>query len=127
MIIVHANPEDWKKDCYIASKLNPNTPKYDSEGNIIVEYNTPKLYKFNYQYVSSQADLVEFGEKASSTIKAIIPIEYKDIFKEYDVAYLDGKTPNGEIHNGDNANYRLLKPRNGNSVIMIYFEQLTGK
>lgn len=124
MIEVNAYPEDWKKDCYIASKTGV---QYDIEDNETPVYDEPVLYNFNYQYVSSQADLVEFGEKASSTIKAVIPIKYKDLFKEYDVAYLDGATPNGEVNHGDNANYRLLKPRNGNSVIIIYFEQLTGK
>ena len=48
-------------------------------------------------------------------------------FKEFDVAYLDGATPDGEEEYGDNANYRLLPPRDGNSVIIIYFEKLTGK
>lgn len=59
--------------------------------------------------------------------KAVIPISYQGQFKEFDVAYLDGVTPDGEANPGDNANYRLLPPRDGNSVIIIYFEKLTGK
>ena len=54
-------------------------------------------------------------------------MSYKNMFKEFDVAYLDDVTPTGEIKHGDNANYRLLPPRNGNAVIIIYFEKLTGK
>lgn len=124
MIRINANPNNWKKPCYIAKKM---TTTYDIEGNEIVVYDEPQLYYFNYQPVKSYADLVEFGEKSSIIQKAVIPIEYKDMFKEYDVAYLDGATPDGEIHYGDNANYKLLPPRNGNSAIIIYFEKLTGK
>lgn len=126
---INANPQDWKKDCYIAKRIEPNKPKYDDEGNEIIEYGVPNEipYKFNYQPLSSDIDLMEFGSKANMIQKAVIPIGYKDHFKENDVAYLDGATPEGEAINGDNANYRLLPPRNGNSVIIIYFERLTGK
>lgn len=123
---INANPEDWKKDVYIASKLGVD---YDDEANEIVSYDTPNVepYKFNYQPVSTDAEIAEFGEKASVMKKAVIPISYKGMFKEFDVAYLDGVTPEGERKNGDNANYRLLPPREGNSVIIIYFEKITGK
>lgn len=118
------NPNDWKKELYIASKLKPIN---DDEGNEIVKYSAPLPFKFNYQPLTSDADLREFGEKANMTQKAVIPIQYKDLFKEFDVAYLDGATPDGEAENGDNANYRLHPPRNQNSTIIIYFERLTGK
>ena len=36
----------------------------------------------------------------------------------------DQKFAIDEIVNGEKANYRLLPPRNGNSVIIIYFEKL---
>lgn len=124
---INANPSNWKKECYIASKLTPNIPEYDAEGNEISKYGKPILYEFNYQPVSSYIEIMEFGEKAKITQKAVIPIKYKDIFKESDYAYLEGVTPNEEVNNGDKANYRLLPPRNGNSVIIIYFEKLTGK
>lgn len=127
MITINANPQDWKKTCYIASKKTPNIPKYDDEGNEIIEYKTPVLYEFNYQPISSYTEIMEFGEKARITQKAVIPIKYKDIFKESDVAYLEGAKPDEKLSNGDNANYKLLPPRNGNSVIIIYFEKLTGK
>lgn len=121
---IKANPKDWNKKLWIASKLDP---VIDDEGNLIDVYDEPKPYEFNYQPLTSDSDLREFGEKASMTQKAIIPIEYKDIFKEFDVAYLDGASPNGETKNGTNANYRLHPPRNQNSVIAVYFERLTGK
>ena len=121
---INANPSDWKKDVYIASKKEVTL---DDEGNEIVIYDEPKPFKFNYQPVSTDADIAEFGENAKIMKKAVIPISYQGQFKEFDVAYLDGATPSEEENNGDNANYRLLPPRDGNSVIIIYFERLTGK
>lgn len=126
MISVKANPKSWVKDVYIASKVGT---QLDIEGNEINVYDKPnsKSYKFNYQPVNTDADIAEFGEKSSIMKKAVIPISYQGQFKEFDVAYLDGATPEGEENYGDNANYRLLPPRDGNSVIIIYFEKLTGK
>ncbi|MEI3530082.1 MAG: hypothetical protein V8Q75_03280 [Bacilli bacterium] len=121
---INTNPSDWKKDVYIASKKEVTL---DDEGNEIVIYEEPKPFKFNYQPVSTDADIAEFGENSKMMKKAVIPISYQGQFKEFDVAYLDGATPEGEENNGDNANYRLLPPRDGNSVIIIYFERLTGK
>ena len=124
IINIKTNPNDWKKVCWIASKEKIT---YDEEGNEILIYGKPIKFEFNYQPINSKADLMEFGEKASMVQKAIIPIEYKDKFKEFDVAYLDGANPNNENNNGENANYRLYPPRNQNSVIQLYFEKLTGK
>ena len=121
---INANPIDWAKDVYIASKVGT---QLDIEDNEITIYDKPneKPYKFNYQSVSTDADIAEFGENAKIMKKAVIPISYQGKFKEFDVAYLDGVTPDGEENYGDNANYRLLPPRDGNSVIIIYFEKLT--
>ena len=124
--IINAHPKDWVKDVYIASKIDVFL---DDEANEITIYDKPneKPYKFNYQTLSADADIAEFGENAKIMKKAVIPISYQGQFKEFDVAYLDGATPDGEENYGDNANYRLLPPRDGNSVIIIYFEKLTGK
>lgn len=124
--IINANPKDWVKDVYIASKIGV---QYDIDENEMPVYGKPneKPYKFNYQTLSTDADIAEFGENAKIMKKAVIPISYQGQFKEFDVAYLDGATPDGEENYGDNANYRLLPPRDGNSVIIIYFEKLTGK
>ena len=122
---IKVNPIDWKKKLYIAPKTKID---YDDEGNEIIVYDKPiGPLKFNYQPINSSSDIAEFGENAKIMQKAVIPISYKNQFKEFDVAYLDGATPNNEINHGDNANYRLLPPRNGNAVIIIYFEKITGK
>ena len=46
------------------------------------------------------------------------------MFKQFDLAYLYGITPNNEIKNGDNANYiiRAFKPQN--TKIMVILEEI---
>lgn len=122
--VINVYPNDWKKEIYIASKIKVEV---DEDENEIAIYDKPIKYNFNYQPVNSDSEIAEFGEKVSVMKKAVIPISYKDKFKEFDVAYLDDVTPNEEEKNGDKANYVLLPPRNGNAVIIIYFEKLTGK
>jgi hypothetical protein len=124
MIPVRANPNLWSKPCYIASKIGV---VFDDEGNEIAVYNTPKKYIFNYRAISSDADLAEFGEKANITQRMVIDRKYEGLFKEFDVAYLYDATPDEENRNGDNANYVLLPPRIGNSVIIIYMQKILGK
>ena len=53
--------------------------------------------------------------------------DYKNKFKEFDKAYIDGTTPDNETLNGSNANYELYPPRNQNKVIVIYFKRLIAK
>lgn len=121
---IKANPMDWNKKIYISKKLKVEV---DEEDNEIVVYDKPIPYEFNYQPVNSYSEIVEFGEKCSIMKKMVIPISYINMFKEFDVAYLDEVSPKEEKVNGENANYRLLPPRNGNSVIVIYLEKIEGK
>lgn len=116
--------KNWKKTIYIAKRIGADEDEYANE---IVRYDEPKKYQFNVQPLSSDVDLKEFGEKASMIQKAVIPIKYKDVFKENDVAYLEGVNPIDEKVYGMNANYRLKPPRNQNMAIIIYFERITGK
>lgn len=135
IIPTRTSPNQWVKELWIA-KLKPvqydedGRPilKYDDYGNVLNEYDTPVKYEFNYQPISSSAEVMAFGSKASTTQKAIIDLDkYKGEFKEFDLAYLNGATPKGEILNGDNANYVLDPPKEGNHVIIVYFNRLTGK
>lgn len=114
----------WNKKIYIARKKDL---EYDEYGNQIISYEKPIDYDFNVQPISSDVDLLEFGEKANMIQKAVISMSYKGQFKENDLAYLDDVNPDGENKYGDNANYRLYPPRNQNKRIVIYFERLTGK
>lgn len=116
--------DQWRKQIFIASKTGDDI---DDLGNSISVYDIPVEYKFNYRGVSSQAEMVEFGEDAKTMLRMVIPISYINQFKEFDVAYVDGVTPEGEGVNGANANYRLLPPRNGGSVVIIYMKRINGK
>lgn len=93
MIPIKPNPNDWKKPLYVATFKEII---YDDEGNEIRTYNDPVFYQYNYQPVSSYLDIQAFGKDANITKKMVIPIRDKDLFKEYDIAYLDGAIPYNE-------------------------------
>ena len=50
--------------------------------------------------------------------------KYDNKFKEFDLAYLDGATPEGETINGANANYRIYSVQPQNVVIRVFFIKL---
>ena len=113
------------KDIYIAKKLDPIE---DENHNEFAQYDTPVKYKrWNIQYIKSNSEILEFGEKANITQVTTIPNtpQYAGKFKEFDLAYLDGATPDGEKVNGQNANYRIYSVRPQNNIIRIYFRKLT--
>lgn len=124
MIPIKPNPNDWKKPLYIATFKEIT---YDDELNEIRTYNEPVAYEMNYQPVSSYLDIQAFDKDAIEMYKIVLPIKDKDLFKEYDLAYLNGATPEGEENNGDNANYVLLPPKIGNAVVIIYCQKMKGK
>ena len=124
VIPIKPNPSDWKKPLYIATFKEVT---YDDELNEIRTYNEPVAYEINYQPVSSYLDVQAYGKDSTEMYKMVIPIKDKDLFKEYDLAYLNGATPEGELNNGDNANYVLLPPKEGNAVVIIYCQKIKGK
>jgi hypothetical protein len=105
---------------YIASYLRTTQ---DENLNQTKEYDKPIKYYFNVQPVNQDSEIREFGEMSSSMKVATITerLKYLDKFKEFDVAYLDGTTPDNERNNGDNANYRIYSVRNQNTIIKVYF------
>ena len=57
-------------------------------------YTRPMKYRMNVQPVNSSADIQEFGERTKEMQKTVIEYKkYFNKFKEFDVAYLDGKSP----------------------------------
>lgn len=115
----------WNKEIWIASKIGVQEDDYSND---IAIYDIPKKYEMNVQPISSSTDIQEFGENAKQVQKAVIEYDkYFGVFKEFDIAYLDGASPENEDINGQNANYRLYPPRNQNKCIILYFERLTGK
>lgn len=113
-----------KSKCYIGSKLEST---FDDAGNEITVYSAPEKHFFNIQPVTSTSDIQEFGEIANKMKVAVITDrnKYEGKFKEFDCAYLDGVTPEGEAVNGQNANYRIYAVQNQNVIIRVFFVKLT--
>jgi hypothetical protein len=115
--------KNWDTKCYISKKLPSTLDKY---GNEIPTYEKPKQYTFNIQPVSGTSEAKEFGEIASQMRVAVITERDKYIneFNEFDLAYLDGTTPNDEKVNGEKANYRVYSVMPQNVVLKVYFLKL---
>lgn len=167
VIPIKPNINSWKKPMYVATFKEVT---YDDELNEIRTYNEPVAYEINYQPVSSYLDVQAYGKDSTEMYKMVIPIKDKDLFKEYDLAYLNGAVPfnqtsdteyqedieyfikkgdtfkklevetdynigdtiegtvyNREANYGDNANYVLLPPKEGNAVVIIYCQKIKGK
>lgn len=116
---------NWNKDLYIATKKEVILDDY---GNEIVTYNEPFYFgKVNYQPLTRkdlEAYVKVYGETRNSIISLLIDYTDDGRFKAFDVAYLYGATPEGEVKYGDNANYivRAYKPQN--TKIMVIFEEI---
>lgn len=106
--------------CYIGSKLEST---FDDNGNEIKNYAKPEKIFLNVQPVTLSSDIQAFGENASKMKVAVITNrkKYDGKFKEFDCAYLDGASPEGETINGQNANYRIYSVQPQNVVIRIFF------
>ena len=119
--------KNLKTKCYIASKLESIE---DEEGNEITQYDTPQKYVFNIQPLVSSSiegsEILAFGENAQRMKVAVITErdKYYGKFKEFDLAYLDGVTPENEAYNGQNANYRVHLVSEQNTVIRIFFTKI---
>lgn len=109
-----------KTKCFIAPKLDPIKDEF---GNEIPQYGIAKKYMFNIQPVTTESEIREFGELAPRLKVATITerIKYENKFNEFDLAYLDGATPEGETFNGENANYRIYAVQKQNMIIKLYF------
>lgn len=113
------------QNIYISQKIGT---KEDYNHNEVPVYGEPTLYrKWNIQFVKAESEILEFGENSSKMKVAVIPYtnEFINKFSEFDLAYLDGATPDGESVQGQNANYRVYSVRPQNSIIKVYFIKLT--
>lgn len=108
-----------KRIIYISSKLPSTEDKY---GNEITNYDKAKQYSFNISPIKDESEIKEFGELANKMKMATVNLfKYKDKFKDFDLAYLDGNSPKNELVNGENANYRIYAIKEQNAVLKIYF------
>lgn len=113
------------KEIYIARK---SSVTYDDYNNEIINYEKPFYYGLaNYQplnWKSLQAYKEVYGEVQSNVVQCLIDYSDENMFKEFDLAYLYGATPNGETINGENANYVVKAFRKQNTRIMVIFEEI---
>lgn len=117
--------QNWNKDLYIATKKEVILDDY---GNQIITYNKPFYFgKANYQPLTKkdlEAYIKVYGETQNSIISLLIDYTDDGKFKAFDVAYLYGATPKGEIKYGDNANYIVRSYKPQNTKIMVIFEEI---
>lgn len=111
-----------KRPIYISRKI---VSSYDEYGNEIVEYEKPKKYFFNLSSLRDESDIREFGEISDKMRIATVNLfRYRNKFKDFDLAYLEGNTPLNEAVNGEKANYRIYTTREQNAILKIYFLRL---
>ena len=119
--------QNWNKDLYIATKDRDNIT-YDDYNNEIVEYNKPFYFgKVNYQPLTTkqlEAYIKAFGETNNNIVSCLIDYTDNGKFEQFDLAYLYGATPTGEIKYGDNANYIVRSYKPQNTKIMVIFEEI---
>lgn len=108
---------------YIAKKLDS---EYDDNGNEIPKYDTPIKYRFNMQANQDSSFIAEYGDTATSVKVVMITDKtlYDGKFKEFDKVYVY-TTPENEIENGFNADYRILAVRPQNTCIKLFITKLT--
>lgn len=106
------------------SKLISST--IDDYGNDVDTYSVPVKYKANYQPVSADSSIQEFGANSTEIIVALFDKnQFTGVFNDFDLVYLDGASPSNETNYGDNSNYRVQSVREQNKKIIVYFEKLT--
>ena len=112
----------WYKKIYISRKIGS---QLDTDYNETTIYDLPKPYKMNIQPANADSDLEAFGETSFGMMRAIVPLEsFENKISEFDVAYIY-TTPDGEIENGANADYRVKSISIQNLAMSIYFEKIT--
>lgn len=116
---------NWNKELYIANKIGVEVDDYNNE---IVKYGEPFYFgEVNYQPLTGkqlEAYIRTYGETKNNIVCAFININDGGRFKELDIAYLYGATPEGEEVYGDNANYLVRTYRKQNTRIMVVFEEI---
>lgn len=115
--------KSWRTNVYVAKFLNQSQ---DSKLNPIKVYATPVSFQLNVQPLSEDDRIEMFGANAKKMFRAMIINRDVDI-NEFDVAYLEGATPQGESNNGDNSNYIVRRVQRSNLATTIYFESIKGK
>ena len=87
----------WEKELWIARRKKIET----NEFGVDVEYfEKPKKYRFNYQPVSGNTNLLEYGERINDVFRTFIDKNYLGQIKVGDRVYLeDGETLQIDLEN----------------------------
>ena len=111
-----------KSKIYVAKRIDT---QFDEYGNQIGIYDEPQKHFLNVQTLTETSDIMEFGEKVSSTrvISITEKKKYLNKFNEFDLVYVDN-TPDDEENYGDNADYMVIGVRNQNTSIRVYISKL---
>ena len=113
------------KPMYIAHKKGIRYDDYDNELPI---YEEPFFYNMvNYMPLVGnelEAYTKAYGETTNSIVRCFVDYTDTNLFHEFDIAYLYGNTPDGEIQIGDNANYIIRAVKEQNTKTMILLEEI---
>lgn len=125
-------PHSWRKELYLSQR--DVSGERNHLGDVIEGYGDPIKLQLNYQPLSAESDIREFGESSRSVQKAVIKRGEKGygMFNEFDLVYLDGASPDKKPHwekknvdkepsNGDWANYRVAAIKTFNLTQHVYF------
>lgn len=98
--------------------------KKDLSGNKVDVFGEPFEIQTSINTLSGSTDMEMFGDRVKRMCKAMPNYNMIDKIHEKDVAYLFGATPEGEVVNGENANYRVDSILPQNVKVKIYFEKM---
>lgn len=116
------------KDIYVARKKGVT---YDDYNNEIVEYEKPVYYGVkNYQpltWKNLQSYMSVYGETNRNVVQLLVDYTDRNLYKQFDLAYLYGATPKGEKVYGENANYVIKAVREQNVKMMVILEEIETK
>lgn len=111
-----------ERSIYISKFLDQGEDEY---GNPIVKYDVPYSLNCVLNSLSGSYDIVAFGDRIKNMAKTFLDYdEWIGKINEGDKAYLYGALPDGEVVNGENANYQIVAVLPQNLKIQIYFERL---
>lgn len=115
--------ESWRKDVYIASLTSVTK---NSGGDQTSVYSSPVAFNMNVQPLDDDARIEMFGANSKEMFRALI-IGVGHGIKKFDVAYLNGASPTGEVKNGANSNFVVRRVQEKNISTTIYFESIKGQ
>lgn len=111
-----------KRNIFLAKWIRED---YDEDDNSIQIYEKPIALSCTLNSLSGNYDVAVYGDRIKNMCKTMLDYdEWINNIKEKDVVYLYGVSPNGELNNGENANYKVVSVLPQNLKILVYFERI---